>query len=98
MLYYDRIDVSEGIDINKTSAWKACDICNYWYFLNKGFNFQPYVCNRCHDLLMMSMNYTDIYILNIKNVDYCCIINGISRSETIKLLQNIDLTEKSGTL
>ena len=44
------------------------------------------------------MNYTDIYILNIKNVDYCCIINGISRSETIKLLQNIDLTEKSGTL
>ena len=47
---------------------------------------------------MMSMNYTDIYILNIKNVDYCCIINGISRSKNIKLLQNIDLTEKSGTL
>ena len=28
MLYYDRIDVSEGIDINKTSASKECDICH----------------------------------------------------------------------
>ena len=34
MLYYDRIDVLEGIDINETSASKECDICDYWYFLN----------------------------------------------------------------
>ena len=32
MLYYDRIDVSEGIDINKTSATTDCYICHYWYF------------------------------------------------------------------
>ena len=29
MLYFDRIDVSEGIDVNKTSAWKKCDTCHY---------------------------------------------------------------------
>ena len=46
----------------------------------------------------MPMNLSDIYILNIKNADYRCIINGISISEAIKLLQNIDLTEKSETL
>ena len=40
MLYFDRIDVSEGIDVNKTSASKECDIRQYWYFLNKGFKFQ----------------------------------------------------------
>ena len=34
MLYFDRIDVSEGTDVNKTSASKECDICHYWYFLN----------------------------------------------------------------
>ena len=45
MLYYDTIDVSEGININKTSALKKCDICHYWYFLDKGFKFQRYVCN-----------------------------------------------------
>ena len=35
MLYFDRIDVTKGIDINKTSASKECDICLYWYFLDK---------------------------------------------------------------
>ena len=39
MLYYDRIDVFEGIDVNKTSASKACDVCQYWYFLNFTFSF-----------------------------------------------------------
>ena len=37
MLYYDRADVSEGIDINKTSVSKECNICHYWYFLDKVF-------------------------------------------------------------
>ena len=40
MLYFDRTDVFEGIDVNKTSATKECAICHYWYFLNKGFKFQ----------------------------------------------------------
>ena len=40
MLYYDRFDVSEGIDINKISASGECNICNYWYFLNYSFEFQ----------------------------------------------------------
>ena len=42
------------------------------------------------------MNLSNIYILNIENADYCCIINGISKSKAIKLLQSIELTEKSG--
>ena len=51
MLEYNRIDISEGIDINKTNASKECDICNYWYFLYKGFKYEPYLCNGCHDLM-----------------------------------------------
>ena len=46
MLYYDRIDVSKGIDVNKTSESKECDICHYWDFLNRGYKFQSNVCNR----------------------------------------------------
>ena len=74
MLYVDRINVSEGNDVNKTSASKEFDICHYWYFLNYSFKCQPNVCNRWHDLLMMSMNLSNIVILNIKGFDYCCII------------------------
>ena len=29
MPYFDRIDASEGIDVNKASASKECDICHY---------------------------------------------------------------------
>ena len=66
MLYYNRIDFSEGIVVNKTSESKECDICYYWHFLNKDFMFQPNVCNRCYDLLIMSMNLNDFVISNIK--------------------------------
>ena len=52
MVYYDRIDVSERTDVTKTSESKECDICHYWYFLDKDFKFQSYVCNRCHDLVI----------------------------------------------
>ena len=51
MLQYDRFDISEGIDTNKTSASKECNTCHYWYFLDKNFNYDPYLCNGCHDLM-----------------------------------------------
>ena len=98
MLHYYRIEVSEGINVNKTSESKECDNCHYWYFLNTVFKFQSYVCNRCHDSLIKSTNPSDIAILKIKIVDYCGIISIISKSEVLNLMRNIDLTEVSPDL
>ena len=50
MLEYNRIDILDGIDINKTNASKDCDICHYWYFLSKDFYYKPCLCNGCHNL------------------------------------------------
>ena len=86
MLYFDRIDVPEGIEVNKTSESKKCYPCHYWYILDKVFKFQLNVCNVCHDVLMMSMNISDISILNIHGESYCSVINGISKSEAINLV------------
>ena len=47
---------------------------------------------------MMSINLSKIAILNIKGSVYCCIISLFCKNKTINLLQNADLTEKSGTL
>ena len=66
----------------------------YWYFLNYSFKFQPNVCNRCHDLLIMYINLSNLAILNIKGFDYRCIISLISKNETKNLMQYADLTEK----
>ena len=41
MIYYDTIDFSEGIDVNRTGESKEYDISHYWYYLNKGFTFEP---------------------------------------------------------
>ena len=51
MLEYDRIDISEGINVNKTIASKECDICHYWYFKDIGFKYKPCLYNGCHDLI-----------------------------------------------
>ena len=98
MLYYDRINLFEGTDVHKTSHSKQCNICHYRYFLKKRFKFQPYESSRCHGLLIMSINLSDIAILKIKDADYLCIVTGISKIEAINLMKNIDLTEKSRTL
>ena len=49
MLEYDKIDISEEIDVGKTNESKECDICHYWYFKNIRFKYKPYLCNGCHD-------------------------------------------------
>ena len=54
--------------------------------------------NQMSDLLMMSINLSNIAILNIQGSDYRCVISLINKNEAIKLLQNADLTEKSRTL
>ena len=82
----------------KQSASKESDVWHYWYLLNYSSKFQPNVCNRCHDLLMISVNLSDIAILNVQGSDYGCIITLISKNEAINLLQNADLTEKRGTI
>ena len=74
MLQYDRIGVSEGIDINITSASKESDICHYWYFKDVGFKYEPYVCNGCHEISMIAYELKNIAILNVKGADYRCIL------------------------
>ena len=91
ILYYDRIDVFGGIDVDKISASKEPNICRYWYFLGKEFKVQQSVCNWCHDASMMFINPKNIAILNICSIDYRC---TISESEAVNLLQNAHLSEK----
>ena len=62
--------------------------------MDNRFKFQPYICNGCHDVLIMSMNLDDIAILNINGADYRCVIAGTSKTEVINLMQNIDFSEK----
>ena len=88
MLRYQKIDVSEGIDINKTSGSKECELCHYWFFKYIGFKFEEHVCNKCHDLLTMAYSLKYIAILSAKGATFRCILMGISKNEGSKRLNN----------
>ena len=61
---------------------------------NHGLKFQDSVCNGCHDLTILFLNISDIAIINIKNIDYHCIIRNIGKSEAINLLKNYFLENR----
>ena len=94
MLQYEKIDVSGGIDTNKTSLSKQCMLCYYWYFKHGGFRFEPHVCNKCHDVLMTAYELNNNAILDV-GVDFRCVFGGISRDESVNRLNNSVLEDKS---
>ena len=69
-------------------------LCYYWYFKDVGFRFKPHVCNRCHNVLMTAYELKNIAIMNVKGVDFRCILQGISRDEVINTLDSSVLEHK----
>ena len=71
MVYYDRIDLSEGIDVHKSNKSnnsnkikKECMICHYSYCLDGSCKHEPKVCDELENIV----------ILNIEGVYYRCVI------------------------
>ena len=94
MLQYEKIIVSEGIYVNKTSLSKECMLSHYWYFKDVGFKFEPHVCNKCHAVLMTAYELKAIEILSVKGAAFTCILRGISEDEAINRLNNSVLEDK----
>ena len=93
MISYERIEKSESINFNQNAGSKECMICHYWYFSN-GFKYQPYVCNACHDFIMVVQNLSDFFIVTIKNIDYRVYIANVDKKAAIYLLNNSLLADK----
>ena len=70
MIYFHRIDASEGIDVNKTSTSKEFDIYHYWYFLNKNFSYGPFTCDGCFNMVQRSADFKYIAIVRVKKSAY----------------------------
>ena len=97
MLRYQKIYISKGIDVNKTSKPKECELCHYWFFKDIGFNFEEHVCNRCHDLLTMAHCLKNIAILSAKGATFRCILMGLGKNGSLKRL-NTSVTYDKGVL
>ena len=69
---------------------------NVWFVII-GYEFEPYVCNKCHDISMMVYDLDGFIIVNIKGVDYRCFVFKMSKNTAIKMLNN-SLLDYKGTL
>ena len=98
MLGYDRIYISEGIDINKTNLSKEFDIYHYWHFKDIGFNYEPYLCNWCHDLMQKAMSFNSIAIVYVKGSAYRIHFWYMSKYDAINIMNGSNLVDKRDVL
>ena len=98
MLEYDRIDISEGIDNNRTNLSKECDVCHYWYFKDIGFKYEPYLFNGCHDLMQKTMGFKNVAIVYVKGSAYRINFWYMSKGDAINLTKNSTLGDEMGVL
>ena len=98
MLKYDRIDISEGIDINKRDKSKECMFCHYWYFLNKNFSYGPYTCDGCYDIVQRSTDFKYIAVVHIKKTAYRIYFQNMSKHKAKKIMNEFDLVGKMGNI
>ena len=98
MLKYDRIDISEGIDVGRTSKSKECKISHYWYFKDIGFKYEPHLCNGCHGLMQKAVSFNNIAIVYVKGSAYRINFWYISKEDAINMMNNSSLIDKMGVL
>ena len=98
MLKYDRIEISEGIDADKTNKSRECKFCHYWYFLNKNFSYGPYTCDGCYNIISKTTNLKSVAIVHIKKSTCRIYFPYMNKHEAKKLLKKFDPSDKTGSI
>ena len=95
MLKYDRIDISEGIDVDETNESRGCKFCHYWYFLNKNFSYGPFTSDSCYDIVQRSTDFKNIAIVHIRKTAYRIYFQHMSKHKAKKIINKFDLIGKT---
>ena len=99
MLQYDKIDINEGIDINENIyISKRCWLCGYWYFIDKNFNYQKYMCNGCHDMSLKAISLHNLCIEDNNGNAYRINVAFMSKNDALNLTKNAVIIDKKEIL
>ena len=98
LLEYERIGISNGIDVDMSDKSKKSMLCHYWYFLDKNFSYGPYLCDRCYNIVQKNNKFKNIAIVHVKGSVYRIYFLYISKREAKKLMTNSNLIDKKGVL
>ena len=69
-----------------------------WYFLDKNFKYEPYLCNGCHDLMQKAINFNNVAVVSVKGSDYRIHFWYMNKNDAINIMKNSKLHEKSRLL
>ena len=99
MLGYNRIDISEGIDIKKFKGTsRECSLCKFYYFLDKNFSYRPYLCNGCHDISLKAISVQNLAIINHNGNAYRVNFAFMRKKDAFNLIKNAVIVDKKRTL
>ena len=98
MLEHVRIDILEGIDVNKTNASKKGGICHYSYLNDIDFKYEIYLCSGCHNLKQKAISFNDVAIIYVKRSAYRIHSWYMSKDDAISIMNNSNLVDKKGVL
>ena len=99
MLEYDRIDISEGIDINMCKETsRKCSLCKFYYFLDKNFKCCPCLCDGCYSMSMKAVSVQNLTIINHNGNYYCVIFAFMTKKDACNLIKNAIIMGEKGTL
>ena len=99
MLEYNRNDISEGIDIKKCKETsKECNLCKSYYYLDKNFNYGPYLCDGCYVMFMKVVSIKNLAIINHNGNHYRVNFTFMSKKDAYNLIKNAVIMGEKGTL
>ena len=98
MLKYNKIDITEGIDVDKTNKSREYMFCHYWYYLNKNFSYGPFTCDGCYNIVQKSTDFKNIAIVHAKKSTYRIYFKDISKHKAKTLMNKFDLIGKTGDI
>ena len=99
MLEYDRIGLSEGIDVNKCEdTSKKGNLCQYYYFVFKNFNYQRYLCDGCHDMSVKALSMQHLTFIYNNGHAYHVNFMFMSKNYAFNLIKKSIKIDKKGTL
>ena len=99
MLKYDRIDISEGTDINKCEETsRKCSLCKFYYFLDKNFKYGPYLCDGCYDTSMKVVSMQNLTIINNNGNYYRVVFTFMTKKDAYNLIKDAIIIDVKETL
>ena len=84
--------------INVNIYIKKCNLCKFYYFLDKNFNYGPYLSDGCYDMSLKAINMKNLAIVYCGEQAYCINFKSISKNDTFNLIKNSIIIDERGTL